>query len=158
MFVFGVSASVWEAVTTLFMLMRWVIVQGTKPSWSHSARCLRETTRSSVVLLGDIDTHMGNYCDLKGPVWTRVVLLDFCANHSLSITNTMFKHKGDARLLVDDQFCNCFTVALQPAALDPWVKRSWAANWSLSTDLIHPNVHWLCFGSDLQRPQSINLH
>lgn len=42
-------------------------------------------------------------CDLEGCDWKKRLLdlnpsdgffLDFCANHSLSITNTLFKHKG----------------------------------------------------------------
>lgn len=41
-----------------------------------------------------------------------VLLLDVCAGHSLSITNTMFKHKGvigtrATRMQVDDSLCCC---------------------------------------------------
>ncbi|KAK3571507.1 hypothetical protein QTP86_012853 [Hemibagrus guttatus] len=42
-------------------------------------------TGDSIVLLGDFNAHVGN---------DSVLLLDFCASHGLSVTNTMFKHKG----------------------------------------------------------------
>lgn len=56
----------------------------------------------SVLPLGDFNAHVGsdsetcrdvigNHLDVN---LSSVLLLDFCANHSLSITNTMFKHKG----------------------------------------------------------------
>ncbi len=67
-------------------------------------RVLESAPTGDFVLLGDFNAHVGSDSDTWRSVIGRngppdlnpsgVLLFDFCASYSLSITNTMFEHKG----------------------------------------------------------------
>lgn len=77
-----------------------IAAQNTQPYWSPLKGCWN---RDSFVLLGDFNAHVGKNSETWRGVIVKnglsdlnpnsVLLLDFYAIHSSSLTNTMFKHK-----------------------------------------------------------------
>lgn len=106
------------------------------PPFSESLRGTVDSAPNGdpTVLLGDFNAHVGNNSDnWRGRIWWNdlpnlnpivVFLLDFCASHTLFITNTMFTHKGSIsaygtrKLMIEFVFISSVS---WPYVWDTWV-------------------------------------
>ncbi|KAK0151566.1 putative uncharacterized transposon-derived protein F52C9.6 [Merluccius polli] len=150
-------------------------VQSIHPFWTPWRGVLESApSGDSLVLLEDFNAHVGSDSETWRGVIGRngppdlnpsgVQLLDFCARHRLSITNTMFKHKGvhmctwHQDTLGRSSMIDFVVVSsdLRPHVLDTRAKRGA----ELSTDH-HLVVSWLrWWGENAESPvrESFNSH
>ena len=83
----------------------------------------------SFILLGDFNVHVGNDSGTRrgmngsdghselNPSVVVVLLLDFCASHSLYITNSMFKHKSVHKCIWHPKGSGCCWTVLVDTSL-----------------------------------------